>query len=183
MSKLEKILWVLIVLFVFLAAYSYSKTATAATRTIKLYDSIGPVIQYHRIVTMLDSMKEGDRVTIHIASYGGNYVGGLFLANAMARTKAHVTVIVEAPSFSMGAMLACVHDKLIMRPRTFLMFHDGSMGVGGKLNESQKIIKAFQRSMMGFLKDHCKAKGILTDKEMLLIRHGVDVYKHAEDMR
>lgn len=103
-------------------------------------------------------------------------------AKTLTATKAEAKAIIEAPSFSMGAMLPCVADSVEMQPFSFLMCHDYSGGMQGKGSEMREQIKGFDTLVLKML-DSCVKHGILTEQDKFNIKDGKDVYIHPENLK
>lgn len=130
----------------------------------------------------LENLKKGDTLILRFSNYGGSVYTGAALFNAITQTKAHVKAIIEAPSFSMGAMLPCTADEIDLKPFSFLMYHDYSGGAQGKGSEMREMIKGFDTLVVKMLTEWVN-RGILTNSEVKDIKDGKDIYKHPEDLK
>lgn len=132
-----------------------------------------------RICQSLRSYAETDHVVMYLANYGGSCHAGQRLINAMADCRAPITVIVDAPCYSMGALLALAGSSLIMHQSTFLMFHNYSSRTGGKGGELLEGIK----NTDGWLKDqqYSTCYPFLTKAEISKITKDQDIYIAHDD--
>lgn len=129
---------------------------------------------YWKLYQLLDKAKATDSVTFYLNSYGGRVDAGIQFISKLKNTKAKTKTIVEAPSYSMGAIFPFLTDSFEMRPHTFLMFHDASGFKMGKMNEMELSVTTFNSLFKDILKKHCSS--VLTAKEITSITHGRDLY-------
>ena len=67
-----------------------------------------------------------DTINVLVNSPGGDAFGGIAMANALRRSKAHVTVTVDGLAASAASMVAMGGDDLVMGRNSMLMIHDAS---------------------------------------------------------
>jgi len=135
---------------------------------------------YTGIEHKLRQLNKEDVVNFYLRNYGGTINGLNDLVSGIKDSQAHqVNMIVTAPSYSCGALIALCGTSLTMKPNTFLMFHNyssGGDGKGGEFMESakqhDKWIKQLMRSM---------ASPFLTDDEIIALDHDQDLYIMAND--
>jgi len=123
----------------------------------------------HRYAGLLNRLhcdiKEENKVRLYLASDGGCVSSALRLCYAIKRCKAHVTIVVDAPCYSAGSMLALSGDALELATGAFLMFHPCIMSnMSGRLNEIRRDAKAEQRHSGVYHKDMCYP--FLSNKEL-----------------
>lgn len=138
-----------------------------------------PSADYRALFHKLQEAAERDIVNIHLASFGGACHVGFQVCHAVKECKAHTIITIEQPCYSMGAILACCGDKLIMKPGTLLMFHNysgGSRGKGGEMLMSAKHQDRWLHESFKYF-----ASPFLTDKEFQDLKKDQDVYVHASD--
>lgn len=136
----------------------------------------------HLYVDLVHSLRvasPNDKFLFHLYNYGGSCHTGAFLINAIRSSAAIVTMSVEAPCYSMGAVLALSGDSLMIHPHTFLMFHNYSAGFGGKGGELGERVKNEDRILKSL--DHIVCAPFLTKKEIAAIDSDRDVYVHHDD--
>lgn len=152
----------------------YSEVDTR-TYTIYLSDSVEHESQnYAELLYTLDSAKEGDEIEFHLANFGGAVHSGLRLAHTIRNSAAFITMIVDAPCYSMGAILALAGHYLIIRPGAMLMFHNYSGLMEGKSKELKSQIINYGHHFEYSLKYFCEP--FLVDKEIQLILMDQDIY-------
>lgn len=131
-------------------------------------------IDYRELFQKLRQMSTKDEMTLHSKSYGGDCQMAFALCHYVRQCKGKVTIHVESPCYSMGAILACCGDKLDMNPGTFLKFHNYSGGEYGKGGELMLGLKQRDMWFKGQLKHFCTP--FLTDKELERIANDGDIY-------
>lgn len=144
---------------------------------------VGPE-NYIDLARGIRRLKTTDTLTLHLSNYGGDVHGGLLIVNALAATKATTKSIIESPSYSMAAVLACSTHQLKIEPYAYLMFHEYSGGAGGgKGSEVREFHKNFGRLSKEVLTNECVYRGVLTQGQVNDITLGVDVYIYSEDLK
>lgn len=147
-----------------------------------IYDSIGPEVDYVEFVHALRYAPEGQEITIHINSPGGNLSSCLSIINAIEASEANITTIVDGEAASAAAMIwLSGHAKLIASRHTVVMLHGAGCGFG--YSKTSDIINSTQttnRIVEALLDD--LTIGFLTEDERDDIRKGVDVYLTGTDI-
>lgn len=138
-----------------------------------------PSADYRELFHKLQEANERDVVNIHLASFGGACHVGFQVCHAVKDCKAHTIITVEQPCYSMGAILACCGDKLVMKPGTLLMMHNYSGGSRGKGGEMLMGAKHQDRWLHESFKYF--ASPFLTDAELEAMKKDQDIYIHASD--
>lgn len=141
-----------------------------------IYDQIGPEVDYVEFVHALRYADEGQEVTIHINSPGGNLNSCMSIINAMEASKANITTVVDGEAASAAAMIWLAgHEKVLASRHTVVMLHGAGCGFGySKTADIINTTQATNRIVESLLDD--LAVGFLTDEEREDIRKGVDVY-------
>ena len=150
---------------------------------VYLSSSIDEMVYYVDLIKGLKALNKQDKVIIHMANYGGLVHSGVQIINAMKASNALITVEVEGPSYSMGAVITCAGDEIKLHPYTYLMFHHYSGTFSGKGADSRHQIEALDELVRNILVKECIAKGILTLDQVDDIMNGVDVYIHPHKLR
>lgn len=147
-----------------------------------IYDAIGPEVEYVEFVHALRYAPEGQPITIHINSPGGNLNSCLSIVNAIEASQADITTVVDGEAASAAAMIwLSGHMKLIASKHTCVMLHGASVGfMPSKTSEIATSTKATDRIVEALLDD--LTEGFLTDEERSDIRKGVDVYLTGADI-
>lgn len=92
--------------------------------SVHLTDEIVDSNKYINLKKLLDGAGSGDKITIHLAGFGGDAHTLLSLYNSLRSTKADVTMSVEGHVYSAHALLAVMGDHLVVGKHLYLMFHD-----------------------------------------------------------
>ena len=97
---------------------------------IHVYGSIGldwwgDGIDPTAFVKAVDAL-DVDKIRVMVNSPGGDAFGGIAMANALRRHRAHVTVTVDGLAASAASMVAMGGDELVMGRNSMLMIHDAS---------------------------------------------------------
>lgn len=147
--------------------------------SIYLSEHVENNFAYVELMNKLRRYSKQTRISLYLANYGGSCSTGFQLFNAIKTTKAHVDVIVDAPCYSMGAILALSGKTLHMNPGTFLMFHNYSSYDRGKGTELHTAVTHYHQYFHQYLKEICAP--FLTAKELERLRNDNDVYISYSD--
>lgn len=79
----------------------------------------------------LKRVKSGDKVIVHINSYGGSVFEGLAIYNALKALPNEVTTIVESIAASMASIILLAGTKRKMYENAFVMIHNPMAGIEG----------------------------------------------------
>lgn len=141
-----------------------------------IYDDIGPEVDYVDFVQALRYAPEGQNITIHINSQGGNLCSCMSIINAIRASGADITTVVDGEAASAAAMIWLAgHNKLIASRHTIVMLHGASVGYDrSKTVDIVTGTMATSKLVEGLLDD--LTDGFLTDEERNDIRKGMDVY-------
>ena len=147
-----------------------------------IYDEIGTEVDYVEFVHALRYAPEGQKITIHINSPGGNLNSCLSIVNAIGASEAEITTVVDGEAASAAAMIwLSGHYKVIASPHTVVMLHGASCGF--KQSKTSDIVTSslstnnIVESLLDYLAD-----GFLNDGERDDIRKGVDIYITGADI-
>lgn len=157
----------------------YESKRIARTLDIYLSEDIKKNSTYHELANTIRQTTKNDVINFYLASPGGSVASGHQIVNAVQETTAKVNMIVDAPCYSMGALLAVAGDSLKMQPGTFLMFHNYSGGAAGKGPDIEDQVIACKQWVYHVF-DRV-ATPFLTKKEMDYIKNNRDVYIHETD--
>ena len=142
--------------------------------SIYLSENVESNFEYVKLLETLRRVTKDDSVTLYLANYGGYCSTGFQIANAIKECKSGVDIIVDAPCFSMAAILAVSGKSLKMNPGTFLMFHNYSGGDYGKGKERLDATVHYYEHFQKAIKNVCYP--FLTKDELDAIKHDKDVY-------
>lgn len=160
----------------------FSKPAKAPVEyDVYLSESVESAFNYVSLCHKLRNLEEQDSVRIYLANYGGDAHGGSALVSAISDTKALVTMIVTAPVWSMGAILAVSGDNLLIKAPAFLMFHNYTTGLLGKGAAIKADLANTDRWLAQL--DKIVVGKFLFKEEHEAIKRDQDVYVHWDDPR
>lgn len=147
---------------------------SAADYCIYLSENVESNFQYVKLLDTLRRVKKDDTVTLYLANYGGLCSTGFQIVNAIKECQAGVDIVVDAPCYSMAAILAVSGKSLTLKPGTFLMFHNYSGGDYGKGKERLDATVHFYDHFHRHLKE--VVSPFLTTAELERLRNDQDVY-------
>lgn len=136
-------------------------------------------LEYVELIRFLEESKEEDYIQIHLANFGGACHSGLRICHAIKACRAAVIIKVEAPCYSMGAIIALAGDAVVMCPGVYLMFHNYSSTRSGKGSEIKASVQEYEKHFKKSLKYFCYP--FLSLKELNKIGRDEDVYIHDDD--
>ena len=139
-----------------------------------IYGEIGQTQEYVDMFTILDTASENDVVNIYINSYGGDLFTAISIIHAMMRTQAQVVTHADGYVASAATLVFLSGTQLQVYPYTVFMFHDGSSGLDGKINESIKMLHSVQGLIKRMAEDIYYP--FLTREEIGDIFDGRDLY-------
>lgn len=142
--------------------------------SIYLSENVESNFEYVKLLDTLRRVKKGDTVTMYLANYGGYCSTGFQIVNAIKECEAGVDVVVDAPCYSMAAILAVSGKSLKMNPGTFLMFHNYSGGDYGKGRERLDATVHYYDHFHKHLKE--VVSPFLDKYELEQLRNDKDVY-------
>lgn len=158
----------------------FSVNNPAKEHDVYLGDSVSSdSAEYIDLLKFFYETPETDVVRVHLANFGGACHAGLRIAHAIRNCKAPVVIHVDAPCYSMGAIIALAGSALFMYPGTFLMFHNYSTVEAGKGGEVRSAVGEYEKHFHYSLDYFCSP--FLAAPEIKKLRNDQDVYIHAED--
>jgi ATP-dependent protease ClpP protease subunit len=99
------------------------------------------------LVHKIRSIKETDRLTIHLSTVGGSVLAGYKIVDAMHRAKGTVHLNVPSYALSMGADLLCQADTYTISDFAIVMWHPMQQN-GQSLLRSNKDLSAPERAFL-----------------------------------
>jgi ATP-dependent protease ClpP protease subunit len=157
------------------------KTTPSTTRKFDVFirGGIECFEDYDDLVTELAKVTDKDSVTVHLNCPGGDCSVGFFLVDQFMALPCPVEMVVEYPSYSMGAILAVCGDILTIEPDSFIMFHDYSGGSNGKGGETEAYVNNYRKVFRNRFTRLCKP--FLSQSEVNRMFKGEDLYIYAGD--
>ena len=157
----------------------HTRATTSHTHDIYLSEQVEDNYSYTRLLHFLRTLPAGNKINMYLASYGGSCSTGGQIIHAIRDCASPVHMIVDAPCYRMGAILALAGASLELKPNTFLMFHNYSAGRSGKGGEMVLGTIETNHWVLNMFATICYP--FLTQEEIHLLKLDQDVYVHSED--
>lgn len=156
-----------------------TKPTTTTEFNVYIRGAIEEFEHYDTLVAKISSVTADDVVNVHLNTPGGDCSIGFFLIDQFMALPCPVNMIVEYPTYSMGAIMALCGDSLHLNADTYLMFHDYSGGQRGKGGETYLYTNNYRKVFTDKFNRLCKP--FLTQKEVDKMFKGEDLYIHWDD--
>ena len=157
----------------------YCKPKTVSHYSIYLSENVENNFAYSDLMHQFRSVGKENVVTLYLANYGGQCSTGFQLFNTIKECKARVDVVIDAPCYSMGAILALSGDSLRLQNGAFLMFHNYSSVEMGKGTEMHKAVTHYHDYFHRHLNRVCSP--FLDKKELESLKNDNDIYIAYDD--
>ena len=129
---------------------------------------------YDGLFKELKKLAESDIVTLVLNSSGGDCSIGFSIIDRLMSLPCKLDIVVEYPSYSMGAIMALCGDSLELKPDSYIMFHDYSGGMKGKGGETFLYTDNYRKIFKSKFKKICTP--FLTNEECDRMFKGEDIY-------
>ncbi len=159
------------------------KTTSSESKKYTVYftEDIVHTDEYFSFLEILAKAKPDDKVNILLSGFGGYSDTGVKLINHIRKCEAEVSIKIDAPVYSMHAILAFATKYPLIEDHVFFMFHDASTFHVGKNSEAVQSSVHYKHYSINLLKDICGH--VLTDKEILDITEGKDLYLNGDEVK
>ena len=145
-----------------------------------LTGDIGSPDNYNELHYVLTTALPGDIVNLHINT-GGGYIDSAFqIVDAIKKSQAFVHAHIVGTVASAGTIVALSCDELEVAQFTQFMIHNYSTGTHGKGHEVMDYINFNDKTLKEVFKQIYK--GFLTDKEIVAVLNGKDMWLNSEDV-
>lgn len=155
------------------------KLKTTKHLTVHIRGAIEDFEEYDDLVTEFKSLEKTDMVTVCLNTPGGDCSVGFFIIDQIKALECLVTLQVDYPSCSMGAITALCGDSLTLQPDTYIMFHDYSGGTRGKGEETIQYTTNYRKIFKERFTRLCYP--FLSKAEINKMFKGEDIYIHWDD--
>jgi len=118
-------------------------------------------------------------IHLHISSYGGSVFAGFAGMDTIRSCSVPVHTIVEGVSASAATLLSVVGKKRLIRRSAYMLIHELSTGMCGKLTEIKDRVENSEKLMATIREVYDKHARIPEDRLSELLQH--DWYFGAED--
>lgn len=151
-----------------------------AQHTFYIHGTIEDIYEYNNMIAVLDNCQENDIINMFINTPGGSLTATISILHAMMRCRGTVVTHADGEVASAGTLLFLAGTHKVVYPYAHFMFHDGSMGNIGKINESLKNISATSELLEKMAYDIYKP--FFSEEEIDDILEGRDYYCSSEEM-
>lgn len=141
--------------------------------------SIESFEDYDNMFLDFAKVSKDDSVAICLNTPGGDCSIGFFIIDQILKIPCKVHMIVDYPTYSMGAIMALCGHSLTIKKDCYIMFHDYSGGSHGKGEESAAYVNNFRKVFKDRFTRLCKP--FLAPKEIEKMFKGEDIYIHWDD--
>lgn len=145
-----------------------------------LYGELTEVENYVELIDTLDNASESDQINIFLNTVGGNLMAAVSIMHAMNRSNANVVAIADGEVASAGTLIFFSAPTKIIMPYSYVMLHDVSTTIGGKLSDSIKGISAISKLISDIA--HDVYFPYFTTSEIEEILEGKDFYCDSEEL-
>lgn len=97
-----------------------------------------------------------DEIIIELHTYGGSVFDGNLIYNAIAKSKAQITINIIGVCASMGAIIALSVDDVYMVENGYMMIHapsGGAFGTADDIENNIKLLRSIERNFMQKLQE------------------------------
>ena len=157
------------------------KCSAKSTKKLDVYIR-GPIEEfeyYDPVIEEFANLSENDVVYVHLNTPGGDCAIGFFLIDQILSLPCPVHMIVEYPTYSMGAIMALCGTSLRINPDSYIMFHDYSGGAHGKGEDTAQYVSNYRRVFKDRFTRLCKP--FLSLAEVNKMFKGEDLYIYDGD--
>lgn len=110
-------------------------------------------------------------VYLHIQSYGGSLLACFAAIDAIRSSKIPIYTVVDGFAASCGSLMAAVGAKRFMRPNSFILMHQLSSGLVGKMVEIEDDYKNCTKFMEKIYNIYLETTNMTRDKLIEQLKH------------
>jgi ATP-dependent protease ClpP protease subunit len=157
------------------------KTRSKSTKEFDFYirGDIECFEDYDDLIKEFSKVSSDDSVVIYLNTPGGDCSVGFFIIDQIIQLPCPVHMVVQYPTYSMGAIMALCGDALTIQEDAYIMFHDYSGGSRGKGEETADYVNNYRKVFKDRFNRICTP--FLTKKESEKMFEGKDIYIHHDD--
>jgi ATP-dependent Clp endopeptidase proteolytic subunit ClpP len=155
--------------------YFYSEIDRTSTQT--LMKLIREAEQYS-FVTAFQLGLENIPIYLHLSSQGGYIYNALSVVDAIKRSRVPIYSVIEGSVASAGTFISMVCKKRFICPNAFMMIHQLSGGVGGKMGEISDEFTNLKELMEVIKRLYTEHTQLSQKKLNKLLKH--DLYLNAK---
>ena len=158
----------------------YRGQVAAVQHHFYITGAIGEADEYIDLIDCLYSGKQGDSVVIHLNTPGGHLDTTMQIINAIRASECEVIGLADGPVCSAGTLILFACPNIGVQDFSYLMLHDGSEGVMGKINENLKQAQFTAKLLEKICLDVYQP--FFTKKEIQSILDGKDMWLTSEEV-
>lgn len=140
---------------------------------------IGDAEDYIDLIDCLYSGKQGEGVVLHLNTPGGQLDTTMQIINAIRASECDVIALADGPVASAGTLILFACPNIGIQDFSYLMLHDGSEGVLGKMNENLKQAQFSAKLLEKIYMDVYQP--FFSEKEIKSIIGGKDMWLSSEE--
>lgn len=156
----------------------------AHIETVALHFYINDVIaEPDDYIDLIDALYQGQpnqTIYIHLNTPGGSLGIAMQIINAIRASEATVVGIADGQVASAGSLLLFACPNIGVQPLSYVMMHDGSEGVGGKINENLKQAQFSDKLLRKIC--HDVYGPFFSKKEIDAVLEGKDLYLTSDEI-
>jgi len=159
---------------------SFKRVIPVTIYDFYIHDDIGEPDKYLELIHALKAADQQDTICINLNTHGGNLYTTIQILAAMEASAAKVITCLEGQVCSAGTFIFLKGDVKVVNPNCTFMVHDYSQITSGKGNEIASQVRYMDKYFSKLAGD--VYANFLTEKEMLQVMQGVDLWMHSHDV-
>ena len=162
--------------------YDIPLAPAAITRHLYLTEGFADPSDYILTCQALLELEEYDRAEVHVNSGGGSVSVSNMLLNAMAKSKAHITTVLESDAHSAASVVFLSGDSFEVTPDATMILHNGYFGSAG--DKAHEVVQnATFTENCHFAMIRRAYEGFLTEDEIEDLLKGQDFRLNADQIK
>ena len=142
---------------------------------------VGEPSEYRELISTLFNANLGDTIAIYINSPGGQLDSALSIIEGLKNTQAQVTCIIMGACHSAASLISMYCDEVAVMDNAYSLVHTASFGSSGNTNNVKSHTEFTVKMVEKLLNE--TYDGFLTKQEMVDVKHGVELWFDADEIR
>ena len=142
---------------------------------------VGEPSEYRELISALFNANLGDTIAIYINSPGGHLDSALSIIEGLKNTQAQVTCIIMGACHSAASLISMYCDEVAVMDNAYSLVHTASFGSSGNTNNVKSHTEFTVKMVEKLLNE--TYDGFLTKQEMVDVKHGVELWFDADEIR
>jgi ATP-dependent protease ClpP protease subunit len=142
---------------------------------------VGDPSEYREFISVLFNANDGDTIAIYINSPGGQLDSALSIIEGLKNTQAQVTCIIMGACHSAASLISMYCDEVAVMDNAYSLVHTASFGSSGNTNNVKSHTEFTVKMVEKLLNE--TYDGFLSKQEMIDVKHGVELWFDAEEIR